>query len=469
MSRADGIVVSAGAKQMAATCGVDIETIPAPNKPQAFIGINEVLTYLETARIPVKSHVRRQLPLFVPLLGSIRVYQLQTALSCISASTGGFMVAPCASGKTLMGLLVAVLRGGRFLIVTTRYAAQWRATLTRFFAAMGDINILLLGTGDVAAHTTPDVVIATYTALACRTKTTKLRFLKQIEYNTIVLDEAHSAASPLNLELVTRLRGRRVYALTATKVREDDELEKLETHIGRTLVDIDRCTLVASGHISDVECVNLLIPYTPILESAVGRSTALALHPNKMQVLRSTLLKLCEADHKIIVFCDDLFCLEWTHAILRNHVPVTGKISMQTPFATRCDVISRFSNSASSAVLLISRTGDEALDIPNASAAVVFWNHWASRRQIVQRVGRISRMSQSSASPVFLVLLSDDEKELEVSRHREDYLLTHGYQVSTSQQQDSIYGTALRPTGDAYAKRLVAAQKKWRTGGASSS
>lgn len=464
-ARSDAIVVGRGAKRVAQVCAVDISHV-VPTPPKRFIDASVVLRHLEKSA-PLAPAIRRQLARFVPCRNRIRDYQWKSAALSASGSSGGFIVAPCGAGKTLIGLLIAVLRGGRFIVLTTRYTDQWYNTLVRFFKPFGNVHILVYGATESTLHETPDVVIATYAAFNSRAKTTHLRLLKQLPYTSLILDEAHTAASPSNLAMIGRLRTLRVYALTATKVREDNELTKLEQMIGPSLVTIKRDVLVASGQIADVRCVNLVVPYTAILEDAAfSRSTALALHPNKVLVLQSALRRLTSEGHKTLVFCDDLFCLEWTYTILRTIGPVIGRISMRTPHSVREELISAFVNADRAAILFISRTGDEALDVPDASAAIVFWNHWGSRRQIVQRIGRISRIGAAStdAAPLFLVLLADHPKELEVASHRDAYLDEHGYRVETFDQAETPYGTTLRTNVLGYVSRLVEAKRRYNGG-----
>ena len=93
------------------------------------VHIHDVIDHLE-GRPPTRTPRGRRASLFVPRVEAVRPYQWE-CLSQMQASGGGFVVAPCGSGKTLVGLLVAVLRGGRFLVLTTRYAEQWKATLDR--------------------------------------------------------------------------------------------------------------------------------------------------------------------------------------------------------------------------------------------------------------------------------------------------------------------------------------------------
>jgi DNA excision repair protein ERCC-3 len=125
---------------------------------------------------------------------------------------------------------------------------------------------------------------------------------------------------------------------------------------------------------------------------------------------------------------------------------------MSTPREERRVIIDSFEHSTNAAILFVSRTGDEALDVPSASAGIVFWNHWASRRQIVQRIGRLSRVS-IGPSPVFYVLLADDPREIQASKHREEYLSSHGFVVDNVALADSRFVIDLRP-GDAYVAKL---------------
>ena len=388
------------------------------------ITTEEVLAHLDT-QPPTRRAFAKHAPLFVPRADKVRRYQWECVRDMYNRS--GFIISPCGSGKTLIGLLIAVLNGGRFLILTTRYAEQWKAALDDFFKPI-DNPVIAVG-DEVPSGRIPDVCISTYSAFGASSN--RLQLAKHVAYQTVVLDEAHGAASPQSLNIIDRLSAVQWCALTATKVREDQELQKLEMRIGGTITEINRERLVREGFVADVSVTNLIIPYDNQhnLEELLGRHNALALHPNKIQTLLQLLRIVCVENHKTIVFCDDLFCLDWSSAIVTaSKLPIVGRISMSTPREERRVIIDGFQNSTNAAILFVSRTGDEALDVPSASAGIVFWNHWASRRQIVQRIGRLSRVS-IGPSPVFYVLLADDPREIQASKHREEYLLTHGFAV----------------------------------------
>lgn len=390
----------------------------------------------------------------------VRKYQREACQQALGRS--GFVVAPCAAGKTLIGLLIAALNGGRVLLLTTRYADQWRTTIERMFDLVGRVVVCMLG--DVDDHRLPPhVVIGTYAGFAAKPRSDRQRLVRLIPYQTVVLDEAHGAASPSNLALIDALNYRYAIALTATKVREDNELEKLERRIGSTLVDVDRMTLVAEGHVADVECINLLVPCSGVeFEDGVDipLRVALAIDPNKMRLLSKVLATLSADGHRVLVFCDDLFCLRWTRSILNRSCPsIVGTISMETPDEDRKRLIAEFRDEARpTTALFISRTGDEALDIPEASAAIVFCNNWGSRRQLVQRLGRLAR--KGGIAPVFVVLVAEHEKELSTSKHREDYARAHGFSFSTRKQEETRYSTTLVGDTSRYAAALV---EEWRS------
>ena len=418
------------------------------------ITLQDVLRCLD-GRGPTRHTLRKRAPIFVPFAPKVRPYQWECVRQVHDQS--GFVIAPCGCGKTLIGLLVAVLNGGRFLVLTTRYAEQWKRTLDEFFAPVDAHVQVVVGHPD--AGVIPDVLISTYSAFCPYNE--RLRLAKHVVYDTIVLDEAHAAASTANLALLDRLHTSRWCALTATLVREDQELTKLEARVGGVVVEVDRHRLIREGFVPEVKILNLVVPYDDAhaMERHIGRHNALALHPNKVQVLLCILRMLIADSQKIIIFCDDLFCLQWTSDIIRaSRFPYVGSISMSTTMETRRAILDAFENHADATIVTVSRTGDEALDLPSASAGIVFWNHWASRRQIVQRVGRLSRMRDGKA-PIFITLLADDPKEHQVSKHRESYMRAHGFTIQTQTLAASSYATPLH-SADAYLAKLKARYNK---------
>lgn len=432
------------------------------------VSMETLLSFLEGTPGAFSSTTKRlRMPQFCPRVGCIREYQWKLADQMFRRS--GFVVAPCGSGKTLIGCLIAVLNGGRFLILTTRYAQQWKHALDTFFTPNDPDVRIVIADGQSSyfpsGSTFPTVVITTYSAFG--TSNERHRLLKQIVYDTIILDEVHTAAAKTHLSLIRGLHSVYSCGLTATKVREDDELAKLESEFGKGSVnaEIDRRTLVKAGFVANVRVIHVVVPYSisqKQLQPEMGKSRMLGLHAHKIQVLYSSLKRLCVEKHKIIVFCDDLFGLEWVSRIaVANAIPSVGQISMRTPVEIRCKILTKFSEESAPKVIFMSRTGDEALDIPCASASVVFWNNWGSRRQIVQRIGRLARPCVG-VDPIFLVILLNHHTEIKISKRREDYLVEHGFEIATCQHDKSPYGVKLLKQENEYTKQLLHAWHAWK-------
>jgi DNA excision repair protein ERCC-3 len=429
---------------------------------RGMILVEEILDH--TSMRPPLRHfqgIRRLSVLEVRSDVTMRPYQADAATR--AARRNGFIVAPCAAGKTMIGLLVAALNGGRVLILTSRYAEQWYETITRMFHLLGNTTVALLTAVD-ASHAIPHIVIGTYSSLASPSRSDRQRLVRLMPYETVILDEAHGAASPHNLMMFDRLNYRYIIALTATKVREDNELEKLESRIGSTVVDIDRNALVACGFVADIECIKLVVPRTqlePALVKGIPSRVLMAIDPTKMQLLKNMLTILSGENHRILVFCDDLFCLKWSRSILNRSCPsIVGTISMKTPEEERRRILAAFSDpKVSTTTLFISRTGDEALDLPTTSAAIVYCNNWGSRRQLVQRLGRLARVGGNKKKSLFAVLIVDDKKEHSITTHRETYAQEHGFSFSVCRHDDTRF--AITPSADT-SRYVTALVESWR-------
>ena len=393
------------------------------------------LTFFFFERMGERGPWPNQLSLFYPKSDAgVRPYQRACTERC--ERRNGFVVAPCASGKTLMGLLIAARNGGRALVLTPRYAEQWSRVLHQFFDSFDGV-VAQYKSNRRASDTTPDFVISTYAAFLAKPRTAGARELRAMRYRTLILDEAHNAASPAQLRMIKQISVQYVVGLTATKVREDRELDKLEAYIGGgTIHTIDRANLVKHRYVEDVRCIDMLVPYDARLEIVVPRAVALTIHPNKVRALCGSLIRLSRRGHKVLVFCDDIFCLHWVHDTVRHltNVPVVGAISMKTVESKRTQIMTRFECAHGASCLFLSRTGDEALNLPKASAGIVMHNYWGSRRQVVQRIGRIVRIG-GDCVPVFLVLISNHARELKATMRRRAYLDEHGF-VATQTTYD---------------------------------
>ena len=374
---------------------------------------------------------------------------------------------PSGCGKSLIGFLVAERTQHPFLVLTTRFAEQWAAQLARAYTANGAVVMLdaKTRTSDIAGKRVAAVITTYHVYHMLRDSTVvKLIELMLRGGGIVVLDEVHVAAAPCYLDCVRRIRTQGIVCvgLTATLVREDDELPKLVGCIGDVRASISRKRLVAEGHVMDVACTNIVLPCAatrllPQIKSARVRSALLALALEKELLLSIILKDLAARGHRVIVFVDDLQCLEESRERAAENapgVPILGPISMHTPPPVRERLLQRFRTSERACVLWMSRTGDDAMDVPVASAVIMLWHHWASRRQHVQRLGRISRPSEQPS--VAYVLLSNTRRELQKAKHRDGYLAEHGFAPRTvavaASEYGAAFGEAIGAAGDVAAR-----------------
>lgn len=97
-------------------------------------------------------------------------------------------------------------------------------------------------------------------------------------------------------------------------------------------------------------------------------------------------------DDQIIVFCDRISVINYLADKLK--IPL---LSGKTSTEDRNFVFDMFREGKYKTILL-SRIGDEAIDLPNANVAIEINIHKGSRRQMLQRLGRIMRPKDASSS-----------------------------------------------------------------------
>ena len=365
-------------------------------------------------------HISRRVPSNIAL----RAYQREAVASVVCDDTekdggvvvrSGMVVMPCGSGKTVVGCAIARLVGVRCIIMTTNATHQWKATFAKWFPALHVVDI------GVDEFTFSYVVALLTYASAVSSTQAAVRNACNLGCEVLLLDEVHAAAADTYLKMVRRIRCKVCVGLTATPVREDERFKGIESFVGKVLHVSNRADLVCRGFLSPVSCENVIVP----MPFATMTNRASVLNPYKIAAM-DAILKHLHAE-KTIVFCDDISCLKMVHThLVHRNISVCGPISMQSTAEERLRHLRCFQGTR--AVITMSRVGDEAFDLPQASALIVLWNGWASRRQLMQRLGRISRPGHMGRA---FVLLSDIKSELDRASHRDAFLLGEGYEVTT--------------------------------------
>lgn len=129
---------------------------------------------------------------------------------------------------------------------------------------------------------------------------------------------------------------------------------------------------------------------------------------------------------QIIVFCDRISIINFLARTLKRPL-LTGDTSIED----RNFVFDMFREGVFKTVFL-SRIGDEAIDLPNATVGIEINIHKGSRRQMLQRLGRIMRPKDcnvsSSYNAMFYTIVTDNTPEIRYFNKRRECLINLGFQ-----------------------------------------
>ncbi|MFC7075672.1 DEAD/DEAH box helicase [Haloarcula halophila] len=336
----------------------------------------------------------------------------------------GVFVGPPGSGKTVaaMGAMAAI--GGETLILvpSRELATQWRDELVRHTTLTDDdIGEYHGGTKEIKP-----VTVATYrTAGMDRHR----KLFDQRKWGLIVYDEVHHVPSPIHrrsADLQTKHR----LGLTATPTRESDDEEEIFTLVGPP-IGTDWGKLFDEGYVAEPEVEIRLVPWGSDTErseyattSGHGRRQAAAGNTGKIEEIQYTLEQHPAA--KALVFVE---YLDQGEAISEAiDVPF---ISGEMPHARREKLFDEFRRSERD-TLLVSRVGDEGIDLPDAELAIVASGLGGSRRQGAQRAGRTMRPAGDAR---MVVLATRGTTEEDFVRRQMRHLASKGIRVNETESE----------------------------------
>ncbi|EMA13179.1 DNA excision repair protein ERCC-3 [Haloarcula quadrata] len=353
----------------------------------------------------------------------LRDYQ-QDWVERFTEQGSGVFVGPPGSGKTVaaMGAMAAI--GGETLILvpSRELATQWRDELVRHTSLTDDdIGEYHGGEKEIRA-----VTIATYrTAGMDRHR----KLFDQRKWGLIVFDEVHHVPSPIHrrsADLQTKHR----LGLTATPTRESDDEEEIFTLIGPP-IGTDWGKLFDEGYVAEPEVEIRLVPWGDETEQSEYSSTsghdrrqAAASNTGKIDEIRYALAENPAA--KALVFIE---YLDQGEAI--SEAIDAPFISGETPHARREKLFDEFRRGELT-TLVVSRVGDEGIDLPDAELALVASGLGGSRRQGAQRAGRTMRPAGDAR---MVILATRGTTEEDFVRRQMRHLASKGIRVTETEAE----------------------------------
>ena len=355
-------------------------------------------------------------PLDVDLRTELRDYQ-QSWVDAFLQKRAGVLVGPPGSGKTVAALGVLAGVGGETLILvpSRELAGQWREELL----AHTTVDPADVGEYHGGEKRLRPVTIATYqTAGMDRHR----GIFDDRKWGLIVFDEAHHVPAPV-YRRSTDLQSKHRLGLTATPVRESDDEKEIYTLIGPPL-GTDWTKLFDAGFVAEPEVELRYVSWADETAenewaNADGRERHIlaATNPAKLSEIRAL---LDDREGKALVFVDYLDQGEAV-ADAVDAAFVSGK----TRHHERERYFREFRD-GDREVLVVSRVGDEGIDLPNAELAVVASGLGGSRRQGAQRAGRTMRPVGRAE---VVVLATHGTSEEDFARRQMRHLAEKGVRV----------------------------------------
>jgi len=240
--------------------------------------------------------------------------------------------------------------------------------------------------------------------------------------------------------------------LSATLIREDNQVVSLDTLIGPKLFEISWKSLINDGYLANIKCrqVNCImsIPFSNAYKLkglkdlkkpkiTELRQDLVNFDVNKLMICLQLLQYHLSNNHKIIVFGDSKNGMEiyksYFDIVFSNvDIPI---INSDTAENDREYFISKFRESDSLNCIIFGRVGETGIDIPDANIIIQIDQQGSRRRQETQRVGRIMRISDKCDLNIFYTLVSVHNKnnlpctnEYNEAKLRQTFLDQHGIQ-----------------------------------------
>jgi len=379
-------------------------------------------------------------------------HQSDALASWLAAGRLGVVVLPTGAGKTYLAQLAmqAISLSTLIVVPTLDLMHQWYAHL---LAAFPDAPVGLLGGG---AHDNTPLLVATYDSAAISAEALGNK------YALLVFDECHHLPSEFTRVIAEYSLAPYRLGLTATPERSDGKHADLHTLIGP---EVYRTSVAAlSGSVlAKHRIVRLTVKlsarerqhYDALIEtrnrflqargirlgsltgwqsfvrasalSRAGRSAMLAHREaralafgtaGKLRVLVDLLAQHHPA--RTLIFTDDNTMV---YRISRQYL--IPAITHKTPVKERHDILHRF-RTGEYPVVAASRVLNEGVDVPEASIAIVL-SGTGSRREYVQRLGRILRRREGKLAVLYEVVAEATSEE-QVSRRRRQTVHVRPYQ-----------------------------------------
>ncbi|MBI4750187.1 MAG: DEAD/DEAH box helicase, partial [Acidobacteria bacterium] len=254
-----------------------------------------------------------------------------------------------------------------------------------------------------------------------------LKLFQAQNWGLIIYDEVHMLPAPV-FRMTAEVQARRRLGLTATLIREDGREGDVFSLIGPKKYDVPWRDLEGRGWIAEAICTEVRCK----MLREIRMSYAIASNREKFRIASENPVKLHLANKirerhpnspTLIIgqYLDQL-----KHFAGMLNVPlVTGK----TPQRERDRIYQQFRTGELN-LLVLSKVGNFALDLPDAEVLIQVSGTFGSRQEEAQRLGRVLRPKAIGVQAHFYTLVSRETEEESFAHHRQLFLAEQGYSYS---------------------------------------
>ncbi len=337
----------------------------------------------------------------------------------------GVFVGPSGSGKTVAAIGAMEEIGGETLILvpSRELVQQWEDELLE----KTSLSEWQVGQYHGDRKEVKPVTIATYT-IAAMSRHREL--FNEREWGLIIADECHHAVSN-TWRRFRQIQSTARLGLSATPVRESGDAKEIYTLIGPP-VGTDWGELFSEGWVAKPDVDVVMLPWDSDnarkrYQRAEGSSKMIeaARNPKKQEAIQELLNQ--HTDEKALIFVD------W----IKQGKELAQELDLpfvygETSHKKREEIYEKFRNGEIQS-LIISRVGDEGIDLPDAEVAILASTMGSSRSQTGQRAGRTMRPLGDSQ---VYILLTKGSGEEEWGRESTQYLAEKGIDITRNSLEE---------------------------------
>lgn len=372
----------------------------------------------------------------------LRPYQKEALEAWMKHGRRGTIVLPTGAGKTYLALqaIQEVALSTLVVVPTLDLMAQWHDLLSNAF----DREIGLLGGG---YHDLKEITISTYDSA--------YRYVNEFgdSFALLIFDEVHHLPGPKYLHIPKMSIAPFRLGLTATYVREDGKHAILDQLVGEPVYRLSPKDL-SGDYLAEYMLIRMSVELTPqerqeyeqeyriyrdyveekglelwqeqdwqdFLKQgtydekarrafmAKKRAEEIARAAKKKILMLDMLLKQHYDDRVIIFTANNRFAYQISKEFI---IPT---ITHQTKTRERTKILNRF-RSGEYSMIVTSHVLNEGIDVPAANVGIILSGS-ASKREYVQRLGRILRKTKDKGPARLYELIAKDTMERHISQRR---------------------------------------------------